>query len=239
MEAIMGKWTEAEMDRYQADMKKAGMLVMTLMSMPMDFSICTKDQRSVTRYHALNYRGETSADLGKKVGMMFMQSTRADEDITLKYTGEQMQQMGKQVLSNEDYDILHTKEAAVVAGYPCVKSVYTLKGVADAIAGKSAMQADQKAYRVEVWTSTLIPKSLNFLHPLYVEEDHGIMKLLIIFDKNESLKLQYEFVSVENKTITEADLSIRQSSEVHDAGDQKAMLGLVQKVMSITMGMPQ
>lgn len=238
MEAIMSKWTEEEMERYQKDMKKAGMLVMALTGMPMRFTIWNKAQLSVCRYDALNYHGETKADLGKQTGMMFMKSSRNDDELTLSYTGEQMQKMCQQILTKEDYDIIRTNENTTVAGYPCMKCVYTLKSTENLPAGKAAPGND-KPYRVEVWSSTLIPKSLNFLHPLYVEETNGIMKLLVSFDKAESLKLQYEFVSVENKTIAESELTIQKSAVVHDAGNEKVLLGLVQKLMSITMGMTQ
>ncbi|TKC06093.1 hypothetical protein [Pedobacter frigoris] len=143
-------------------------------------------------------------------------------------------EMAQNQLKAADYSIKETGETSIVAGYNCSKSIYTLKKPVPANNTTGAIPAPS-VYQLEVWTSTEMPKSVNFLHPLYIKEDAGIVKIMIQYEKESPLKFLYEFTKVENRAVTAKEMQIQKTAKIHDFGKDKMTVGM--QMMGIVFGM--
>jgi hypothetical protein len=77
-----------------------------------------------------------------------------------------------------------------------------------------------------------MPKSLNFIHPYYLEEDNGIMKIDLFFSENTPMV--YEFKKVTPRSVAEAEMAIKESQPVYDSKTEAQALGM--KIMGIMFG---
>ena len=88
--------------------------------------------------------------------------------------------------------------------------------------------------KLEVWTSEQMPKSLNFIHPYYLEEEDGIMKIDLFANGIEGVSMVYEFKTVSPKKLSDSELDIVQTSPVYNAKtDLQKIAG---KLMGIMFG---
>ncbi|WEK37037.1 MAG: hypothetical protein P0Y53_05940 [Candidatus Pseudobacter hemicellulosilyticus] len=227
--------SEADRKRFQKEAEETGILLLAIVNLPLKSMIYCKGENSTAKFDALNYHGENTVDMTKKEGKMYMKASAGTEQVNILYTGENLYRMSATVLNNEDYTITRTAETITVAGYPCTKAVYTLKGAPAGGPDRASMVGvDPKPYQVEVWTSTLMPGSLNFMHPLYIEENAGIMKLLVQFDRKTPFKLLYQFSQVESRAVTTAEMAIQEPGPVYDY--EKDMMTIAGKLLKITFG---
>ena len=214
---------------------KGGMMNLAIIMLPLKSVIYVKGNEVTAKFDALTFHGENTVNDAKKEGMIYVKSQNSSKAMTLSYTGASFKDMNATTIELSDYDIKTTGELSDVAGYSCAKSVYTLKNSASSESSGEGGRPRGSIYRLEVWTSKQMPKAVNFLHPLYIKEDAGIMKLLIQYDKTSDLKFVYEFVTVENRPVTAGEMSIKKTDKIRDYGKEKETIGM--EMMGIVFGM--
>ncbi|MEO5910166.1 MAG: hypothetical protein ABIP95_04715 [Pelobium sp.] len=222
---------KAEME---AQSKKAGLFNLAIMMLPVHSTIYIKGDEATAKFEAITYHGENTLNNAKKEGMIFMKSQNSDKALTIKYDGDSFKDMAGTQLDANNYDIVQTDEISNVAGYPCKKAVYTLKNAATAKKSELGLPTGN-VYKIEVFTSSQMPKAVNFLHPVYIKEDAGIMKLIIQYDKESDLKILYEFNKLESRAVTAAEMSIQKTKKISDYGKEKLAVGM--EMMGIIFGM--
>ena len=220
----------------EAQGKKNGMLNLAILMLPVKSILYVKGNEATAKFDAVTFHGENYVDADKQTGTVYAKSQNSANDITIRYTGDSFTKMNTNELNSKDYDIVNTNETENVAGYACKKAEYTLKNAAKAQKTESGVTGPSgTVYKIDVWTSEQMPKSLNFLHPLYVKENAGIMKLLIQYEKDSDFKVLYEFSSVESRPVTAAEMAIKQNKKVYDFGKDQMTVGM--KMLGVVFGM--
>lgn len=235
MKALATKLSAKDRTILEAQNKKAGMTNLAILMLPLRSVMYIKGTEATAKFDALTYHGENNVDESKKAGMLYMKSQNSDKAMTISYTGDSFKDMASNQLKASDYDIVKTSEQSTVAGYSCSKSIYTLKNAMAPKRSETGLPGNGSIYRLEVWTSKQMPKSVNFLHPLYISEDAGIMKILVQYEKASELKFLYEFIKVENRPVTPAEMAIKKTEKVYDFGKEKMTAGM--QMMGIIFGM--
>lgn len=219
-----------------AQTKKNGALNIAFLMLPVKSILYVKGNEATAKFDALTYHGENHVDNDKKTGMIYAKSQNSANDITVRFSGDSFKKLNSNELDIKNYNVLRTAETANVAGYLCTKSVYTLKKPITVPKSEVALSGTSGTiYKIDVWTSAEMPQSLNFLHPLYVEEKAGIMKLLIQYEKDSDFKVLYQFSDVDSRPITDAEMSIKQNKTVYDFGKDPMQVGM--KMLGIIFGM--
>ncbi|MFV0539980.1 MAG: hypothetical protein ACK5MZ_01920 [Aestuariibaculum sp.] len=157
-------------------------------------------------------------------GTVFMQSQKnKNSQVSFNYSKDYIRKSTIQtIISQEQFIKEQTNETLNIAGYMCKKTIYRPK----------AGTHDTKAKKLEVWTSSQMPKSLNFLHPFYIEENHGIMKISVFFDEN--FPMVYEFKNIIAREVKDNEMTIQQHLPIYDSKTQEIEIG--KKTMDIMFG---
>lgn len=234
MKALAEKLSPEEKAVLEAQSKKAGMMNLAILMLPLKSAIFIKGEEATAKFDALTFHGENTVNEARKAGLMYVKSQNSSKAMTISYTGDSFDEMAQNELKAEDYNIEKTDEISNIAGYACNKSVYTLKKPVPNNNMPGSLPAPS-IYRLEVWTSENMPKSVNFLHPLYIKEGAGIMKILIQYEKDSRLKIMYEFTNVENRAVTVKEMEIMKTEKVHDFAKDKMTVGM--QMMGIVLGM--
>ncbi|TDQ11793.1 hypothetical protein [Pedobacter metabolipauper] len=235
MKSIRDKMSAADQKIFQEESQKLGFAMMGLVLLPPKTTIYMKGDEATAKMEALTYSGENTINSRTKKGMFYVKSRTNKTDISFTYDDKNSYKAFAGTLTDKEYNIVKTKETEVVAGYVCTKSIYTEKNAGKpASAAQAASASGVGAYKVEVWSSDLMPRSINFLHPLYVEEAGGIMKLVIYPKKESDLKVLYEFTSVERRPVTSAEMTVKKTAKVYDYGKDIQTLGW--KLFGVMLG---
>ncbi len=235
MKALAATLSAKDKAMMEEQSKKGGMMNLAIIMLPLKSVIYVKGDEATAKFDALTFHGENTVNEAKKEGMIYVKSQNTSKAMTLSYTGASFKDMNSTTIELSDYDIKTTGELSDVAGYSCTKSVYTLKNNVSAESATETGRPRGSIYRLEVWTSKQMPKAVNFLHPLYIKEDAGIMKILIQYDKANDLKFIYEFVKVENRPVTTEEMAIKKTEKIRDYGKEKQTIGI--EMMGIVFGM--
>src|SRR5690606_24159996 len=84
------------------------------------------------------------------------------------------------------YDREVAAEKAVVAGYSCQVSTYTIQSQhIPEPDPENPLPPTPICYKLVVYTSDAFNKTINFTHPFYLPEDAGILKLEIFYDNGD------------------------------------------------------
>ncbi len=234
MKKLSEKLSAKDRAELEAQSKKAGMMNLAILMLPLKSVIYIKGDQATAKFDAMTFHGENTVNDAKREGMIYVKSQNSAKAMTVSYTGDSFTEMAQNELKAEDYNITKTDETSNVAGYECSKNIYTLKKPVPTSSTAAGIPS-ASIYQLEVWTSKEMPKSVNFLHPLYIKENAGIMKILIQYEKNSSLKILYEFTKVESRTVTAAEMQIQKTAKIHDFGKDKMTVGM--QMMGIVFGM--
>ena len=220
----------------EAQTKKNGVLNMAFLMLPIKSVLYVKGNEATAKFDALTYHGENHVDNDKKTGMIYAKSQNSANDITVRFSGDSFTKLNSNELDIKNYSVVRTAETDKVSGYLCTKSVYTLKKPVTVPKSEVALSGTSgTVYKIDVWTSAEMPQSLNFLHPLYVEEKAGIMKLLIQYEKDSDFKVLYAFSNVDSRPVTETEMAIKQNKTIYDFGKNPMQVGM--KMLGIIFGM--
>ncbi|MFD2034042.1 hypothetical protein ACFSKL_04525 [Belliella marina] len=202
-------------------------LAMQVMFAPMlKNEIFVRGDQATAKCDGLVYHLENTLNGGNETGTVFIQSQSVkNSQITFDYDKDFFGESQLQTtIDLSMYDRKATYETDEIAGYKCNKVIYTLKN-------DSPMAIGQ----LEVWTSEHMPKTLNFIHPFYLEEAHGIMKISIYQDAQSDMPMVYEFKKVTPGSVSDSDMNISQSQPIYNGkSDTEAIAA---KLMGIMFGM--
>ena len=236
MKKIAQQLSPAERAEMEAEGQKNGMLNLAVVMLPLRSVIYVKDDQATAKFDALTYHGENYVNDRKKEGLMYLKSQNSAKEATISYTGDNLKKMASTDVSSTAYNITTSKETELIDGYLCTKSMYTRKDEPKKAESINAVPGTSgKIYKLEVWASKQMPVAVNFVHPLYVEEKAGIMKILIQYEKESKLKVLYQFTSVKNRTVTPAEMAIHKTPKIIDFG--KAELEASMQLFGIVLGM--
>ncbi|MCX2682182.1 hypothetical protein OOZ15_19735 [Galbibacter sp. EGI 63066] len=231
IEQQIEKYT-AELSAEQAEKIQKGvnsdlMLTMQILFAPMlNNEIFVRGNQVTAKCDGLVYHLENTLNGSNETGMVFVQSqSNKGNQVTFNYDKDFFVENQLQTRVNpEVYDRKLTGETEEIAGYKCNIAVYTLKNVTPMAIGK-----------LEVWTSEHMPKSLNYIHPYYLEEENGIMKIAIYQGMQSDMPMMiYEFKKVTPISVSDSDMKIRQSQPVYEGKSDMEVIG--SRLMDIMFG---
>ncbi|WP_353128002.1 hypothetical protein [Parapedobacter pyrenivorans] len=118
------------------------------------------------------------------------------------------------------YDREVSSEKAVVAGYSCQVSTYTIKSqYIPEPDPENPLPPTPICYKLVVYTSDAFNETINFTHPFYLPEDAGILKLEIFYDSGEEPTLVMQPDDITPRTLTDAELQIQVKDPVYNYND--------------------
>lgn len=236
MQQLALRMTPAEQQQFQAEAAKLSpALVMGAMMLPRKGTIYFRGQEARVSTDGLSYHLENYFDGAKNAGTFLLAALATPEQVAYTYNAATLKKSWQTiVVTEQDYTLKTTPETSLVAGYPSLKTTYTLKPGADTQATQEPGATGQKPVALDVWTSAQIPQMLNFAHPVYVKEKHGITKLIVYFDKERKQRMVYEFASVQSKPVTPQDLHIKTTAPLLDYAKDEMQIGI--KSLAIMLG---
>ncbi|WP_268223412.1 hypothetical protein [Sinomicrobium oceani] len=228
MESMMATLSQGEKDRINETMKGNPVIALQIMMAPLlKNTVYVKGERVTAKCDGLTYHLENTLNVKSGTGTVYMASqANPDNAITINYDEDFFGEGEFQTkIDLESYNRKETNETKTVAGYKCKKSIYTLK--------KTSPMGIEK---LEIWTSPQMPKSLNFIHPYYLEEDYGIMKidLFPVIGNGKEAAMVYELKTVMPTRVSDTELKIKQNSPVYNA--KTDLLKIAGKLMEIMFG---
>lgn len=235
MHQLAASLTPAEQQQFQAEAAKLSpAMTIGAMMLPRKGTIYCRGQEARATTDALTYHLENYFNNATGKGLLLMASQSAPQTVNYTYDAASVKKTWQSiVVTARDYTSKTTSETLLVAGYPSQKTTYTLKPGATETATEPG-QMPTKPVALDVWTSAQIPQSLNFAHPVYVAEAHGITRLVVYFDKERKQRMVYEFASVQSKAITDQDLKIKTTAPVLDYAKDEMQVGM--KMMALMLG---
>ncbi len=228
MQNLMKDLSQSEAENIKKVMEANPILAMQIMFAPMlKNEIFVREDHALAKCDGLMYHLENKLNGENETGVVFIQSQYdKSKQLTFEYDKDYFGEIQLQTRIDMDlYDRQQTNDTDVIAGYTCAKAIYTLKNSAPMALGK-----------LEVWTSERMPQSLNFIHPFYLEEEHGIMKIAIYQDMDSDMPMVYEFKKVTPVPVSDSDMEIQQSQPVY-SGKSDAQT-IAAKLMGIMFGNP-
>lgn len=193
--------------------------------------ICTyyvKDDVVLGKARGFGYELDNYHDAKKDEGKLFLRTLVQtdeipDEDRALSVNYVPSVDLGVGSGGTIDasmYDREVSSEKAVVAGYSCQVSTYTIK--AQHIPEpdpENPLPQTPICYKLVVYTSDAFNKTINFTHPFYLPEDAGILKLEIFYDNGAEPTLVMQPDNVTPRALTDAELQIQVKDPVYDYND--------------------
>lgn len=200
-------------------------VAMQVMLAPLHSTIYVKEHIATAKCDGLSYHLENTVNASLNTGKAYVASrANPSNTVTINYDEDFFGKSQLQTkIDTESYTRQETNETKLIAGYKCKKSIYTSK-----------TSSPMHVAKLEVWTSEQMPKSLNFIHPYYLEEKNGIMKIDLFANGIEGVAMVYTFKTVSPKKLSDSELDIVQTSPVYDAKtDLQKIAG---KLMGIMFG---
>lgn len=236
MQQLMGSLTPAEQQQLQTEAAKLSpAMTIGAMMLPRKGTIYCRGQEARATTDALTYHLENYFNHATNKGLLLMASQSTAQTVNYTYDAASVKKTWQSiVVTAQDYTAKTSSETALVAGYPSQKTTYTLKPGAAETTPAEPGQLSERPVALDVWTSAQIPQSLNFAHPVYVAEAHGITRLVVYFDKERKQRMVYEFASVQPKAVTDQDLKIKTTAPVLDYARDEMQVGM--KMLALMMG---
>lgn len=183
-------------------------VAMQVIMAPLHSKLYVRENVATAKCDGLSYHLENTVDTSSNTGTVYVVSqANPSNAITIDYDKDFFGKSQFQTkIDTESYTRQETNETKLIAGYLCKKSIYTSK-----------TNSPMRVTKLEVWTSEQMPKSLNFIHPYYIEEPNGIMKIDLFANGIEGTAMVYQFEEVISTQVSNTELEIKQSSLVYDA----------------------
>lgn len=190
-----------------------------------------KDDIVLGKARGFGYEFDNYHDAGNDVGKVFMRTlVQADEiaeedrELSLTYVPSvDLGVGGAGTFSASMYNREISPTSAVVAGYACDVSTYTIKSQhIPEPDPNNPLPPTPIAYKLVVYTSDAFNKTINFTHPFYLPEDGGILKIEVYYDSSEEPTLVMQPEDITARAITDAELEIEVKDPVYDYADAGA-----------------
>ncbi|TGE24509.1 hypothetical protein E5K00_04665 [Hymenobacter aquaticus] len=228
LQQLAARLSPAEQQQLQAEAAQLSpALTIGALMLPRKGTIYCRGKEARATTDALTYHLENYFNLATNKGLLRMASQSTPQTVNYTYDAASVKKTWQSiVVTAQDYTSKTSPETTPIAGYPSQKTTYTLKPGAAETTPAAPGQMPSKPTALDVWTSAQIPQSLNFAHPVYVAEAHGITRLVVYFDKERKQRMVYEFASVQPKAITDQDLKITTTAPVLDYAKDEMQVGM-------------
>jgi hypothetical protein len=239
IQQLAASLTVAEQQQFQAEAAKLSpAMTIGAMMLPRKGTLYCRGKEVRATTDALTYHLENYFNNATNKGLLRIASQSVPQNVNYTYDAASVERTWQSiVVTTTDYTVRPTTETVLVAGYPSQKTTYTIKPGAAGSVPEGPGQLPSKPVALDVWTSKQIPQSLNFAHPVYVNEANGITRLVVYFDKERKQQLRYEFANVQVKPVTDQDLKITTTAPVLDYAKDAAQIGM--KTMALMFGGPK
>lgn len=235
LDRIIRGMSAAEQQQVQVQAQQNPSLTMMALMLPRKATIYARGPEARASTDALTYHLDNYFDGAQNIGLCVIKSQTAPKQVAFRYTGTKKKQEWQTLaVSDADYAIQPTAETGLVAGYTCQKTTYTRKPHTRPVSSPNSGPLALQAVALDVWTSRYMPASLNFAHPIYVNEQQGIMKIVVYFDQAHKQQLLYEFTSVRAQPVSPQDLHVTPTGAVLDYDKDGPAIGL--QLLSLMMG---
>ncbi|WP_126973117.1 hypothetical protein [Gynurincola endophyticus] len=150
-------------------------------------------------------------------------TNRRDDDISFDYDLELLGGLITNLpLKTGYYDRNEESIITTLNGLPAKKITYTLK---------EGMSEGLKA--IHVHTSTAIDKMYNAFHPVYTQEENGIIRIELEYSNNTLGSMIYEVAKVENRAVSDDELTNSTSAHIIDSKEDGARNEISEKIHQI------
>ncbi|MBG8553486.1 hypothetical protein [Hymenobacter guriensis] len=236
LQQLAGRLTAAEQQQLQAAAATLSpAMTIGAMMLPRKGTIYCRGKEARATTDALTYHLENYFNLTTNKGLLRMVSQSTPQNVNYTYDAASVEKTWQSiVVTDVDYTLRTTPETVLVAGYPSQKTTYTLKPGAEGAKPDGPGQLGNKPVALDVWTSPQIPQSLNFAHPVYVNQAHGITRLVVYFDKERKQQLRYEFATVQVRPVTDQELKVATTAPVLDYAKDAMQIGV--QAMALMFG---
>lgn len=195
-----------DLSRLQALTEQNPMMGLALAMTPPQATIHVKDKVVFARTKGLGYEIQHYHNLASDEAFLYTASlVQPGEQLTASYKpsdGYEALFTGDKRITTDNFNVDRSGKVATVAGYACAISTYTSKSL-QANSGSATGIPSLEVRKLMVYTSKDLPKGLNFSHPYYLPEDHGIMRIDIYLDNGPEPTMVYEMVSVKKVPISD------------------------------------
>lgn len=236
MKALKDRVPAEKLEALQTKLKGNPMMGLAMLLLPPKGSIYLRKDAALARIYGLGYYMEHSHNLQTDEGIIYMSSqAQPEKEATASYhpsEGYDKVFSGDRLIHPDQFTITKENGTFTVAGHPCQRSVYTARNLtAPASATLPGMPAPQ-LHKLVVYTSDRISKSINFSHPYYLPEEHGILRIDAYYDDGNEPSAVYEVTAVKPQIVTDELLAIKKSEPLYKIDD--VQYGM--KVMEIMFG---
>jgi len=221
--------------RMQSMMEKNPMLGMAMIMTPPQATIYIKDKVAMVKTKGLGYEIQHYHNEQSDEAFLYTASLiQPTEAVTSAYKPsdgyEELFTADKRI-SSQNFKVERSSNTADVAGYMCSIATYTPKALQQEAASSLGMPAIQ-LHKLVVYTSKDLPRGINFSHPYYLPEDHGIMRIDIYLDNGNEPTMVYEIVSVKKTPVSDDMLITKKTAPLYALTDMDYGM----KLLGIMMG---
>lgn len=159
-------------------------------------------------------------------GQLYLQTLTQDESIpeadraiSVQYTPSENLAPGNN-LELEMYLRQVATQRKGVAGYECQVTTYTLRPEhVVAPDPENPVPMSPRPYKVVAYTSAAFSPTINFTHPFYLEEEHGILQLEIYFENADEPTLVMTPDRITPRALANSEMEIDETQPLHDLDD--------------------
>ncbi|WP_028297298.1 hypothetical protein [Olivibacter sitiensis] len=201
------------------------------LSLMLNANICTyyiKDNVVLGKATGFGYELDNYHDKGNDEGKVFLRTLVnspdiAEEDRELSFSYVPSTDLGVGSGGTVDhtlYDRQTETNKETVAGYVCDVSTYTLKSayISETDPNNPLPQSPQ-LYKLVTYTSSLFNNTINFTHPFYLPEDHGILQLEIYYEDSAEPTLVMKPTEIIQRPIAQTEMQITVKDPVYTFND--------------------
>ncbi|WP_257657815.1 hypothetical protein [Parapedobacter lycopersici] len=231
-----------DMERLKSMLEANPMMGMALMMTPPRATMYLKEGIALVKTKGFGYEIQHYHNLKSDEAFLYTASLiRPGEAVTAAYKpseGYDELFTDDKRITAEGFHIERPNETATIAGHPCVKAVYTPKTTQpteQAIPGIPMVQLR----KLVVYTSEDLPKTINFSHPYYLPEDHGVMRIDVFMDDSDQPTMVYEITSVEPTAVDDSLLQAKKTEPLYRLTDTNygmQLLGIMMGGMGTFQG---
>lgn len=224
-----------DLSRMQTMMEKNPMLGMAMIMTPPQATIYIKGKVAMAKTKGLGYDMQHYHNQQSDEAFLYTASLiNAGETVTSAYKPsegyEELFTADKRI-SSDNFKVERSSNTADVAGYKCSIATYTPKVLQQNAASSLGMPAVQ-VRKLVVYTSKDLPKGINFSHPYYLPEDHGIMRIDIYLENGNEPTMVYEMISVKKTAVSDDMLVAKKTAPLYALTDMNYGM----KLLGIMMG---
>lgn len=221
--------------KLKAVTEKNPMMGMVLAMTPPQATIYIKNKIAMANTKGLGYEIQHYHNEQSDEAFLYTQSLiQPGEAVTAFYKPS----LGYKAFFTEDkritpdhFNVERSPKSVDVAGYSCSISIYTPKSLQPGSGSGMGIPTVQ-VHKLIVYTSKNLPKGINFSHPYYLPEDHGIMRIDIYLDDSDQPSMIYEIVSVKKTSVSGDMLVAKKTEPLYELTDMNYGM----KLLGIMMG---